>query len=382
MSAPLVIPFFIPHQGCPHLCIFCNQRLIARQTAKTQSFDNEAARLSAVIHTYLQFKKNRDQVELAFFGGNFLGLEASRVLALLRAVQPWIRQGQIHSIRCSTRPDTVTGQILDLARPFGLETVELGVQSMDDRVLDLAQRGHTSKDTRNALALLRENGLKTGVQVMVGLPGDDETRAVRTAEELAELGPDLARIYPLLVLKGSRLAQWYRSGRYAPLSLDQAVDQTKKMVTVFRRAGVAVARLGLQATPMMDDAGQMIAGPWHPAFGHLVLSALMFDQACEKIDRLLDGLAKKETLKKMGNLVLQVNPRSLSRLQGDRKTNLDRLAQRYPGLSFSIERAEALDPDQVHARFLNGFSGVHQMGQKQDDGGKGNENEYSDDQGH
>lgn len=357
MSGPLVIPFFIPHQGCPHVCIFCNQRLIARQTVKEQSLDNEAQRLSSVIHSYLQFKKNRDQVELAFFGGNFLGLETSRVLALLKAVQPWIRQGQVHSIRCSTRPDTVTRQVLDLARPFGLETVELGVQSMDDRVLALAERGHTSEDTRKALALLRENGLKTGVQVMVGLPGDDDTGAVRTAEALAELGPDLARIYPLLVLDGSRLAQWYRSGRYVPLSLDQAVDQTKKMVMIFRRAGVAVARIGLQATQMMEDAGQMIAGPWHPAFGHLVLSALMFDQACEQIGAVLTGQTGWEGIGKSGgkkSVVLQVNPRSLSRLQGDRKGNLDRLTQRYPGLSFSIERVETLDPDQVHAHILVG----------------------------
>lgn len=356
MSPPLVIPFFIPHQGCPHLCIFCNQRLIARQTSEAQSFNSEAERLSAVIHTYLQFKKNRDQVELAFFGGNFLGLETSRILALLKAVQPWLRQGEIHSIRCSTRPDTVTGQVLDLARPFGLETVELGVQSMDNRVLALAERGHTSEDTRNAMALLRENGFKTGVQVIVGLPGDDDTGAVRTAEELAELGPDLARIYPLLVLDGARLAQWYRAGRYVPLSLDQAVDQTKRMVTIFRRAGVAVARIGLQATPTMDDPGQMIAGPWHPAFGHLVLSALMFDQACEKIDRLLEGLAKKGNPGNRRDLVLQVNPKSLSRLQGNRKTNFDRLAQRYPGISFSIERVKTLDPEQVHAQILNGFN--------------------------
>ena len=352
MAPPLVIPFFIPHQGCPHLCVFCNQRLIAKQTSGTHTFDSEAERLSDVIQTYLQFKKNRDQVELAFFGGNFLGLETSRILALLEAVQPWILQGQIHGIRCSTRPDTVTRRVLDLARPFGLETVELGVQSMDDRVLTLAEREHTSEDTRKALALLKENGLKTGVQVMVGLPGDDYFGAVRTAKTLAELKPDFARIYPLLVLEGSRLAQWYRSGQYAPLSLDQAVEQSKKMVTIFKHAGVSVARIGLQATEMMDDAGRMIAGPWHPAFGHLVLSALMFDQACEQIDAILTGQEGIETPEEKKAIVLQVHPRSLSRLQGNRKANLDRLAQTYPGLSFVIERLETLDIDQVDARLL------------------------------
>lgn len=352
MSSPLVIPFFIPHQGCPHLCIFCNQRLIASRTSQVQTISHETSRLSDVIKTYLQFKKNRSRVELAFFGGNFLGLETSRILALLEAAQPWIRDGQIHGIRCSTRPDTVTRQALDLIRPFGLGTVELGVQSMDDRVLALAERGHTSEDTRNALALLKENGLKTGAQVMVGLPGETLAGAVRTAQIIAGLKPDLARIYPLLVLQGSKLAQWYRAGRYTPLSLDQAVDQTKKMVTIFKRADIPVARIGLQATEMMEDSDQMIAGPWHPAFGHIVLSALMLDQACEQIDGVLSRRKKLDSSNKKITIVLQVHPRSLSRLQGDRKTNIERLAHTYPDTSFIIQRVETLGMDQVHAHIL------------------------------
>lgn len=155
------------------------------------------------------------------------------------------------------------------------------------------------------------------------------------------------------MLNGSKLAQWYRSGRYVPLSLDQAVNQTKKIVTIFRRAGISVARIGLQATQMMDDAGQMIAGPWHPAFGHLVLSALMFDQACKQIGTVLTG---REGIGESGekkSVVLQVHPRSLSRLQGDRKSNINRLNQAYPGISFFIEKVESIDINQVHARFLN-----------------------------
>lgn len=352
MSSPLVIPFFIPHQGCPHLCIFCNQRLIAGRTSQIQTRSHETSRLSDVIKTYLQFKKNRSRVELAFFGGNFLGLESSRILALLEAAHPWIRDGQIHGIRCSTRPDTVTRQTLDLIRPFALETVELGVQSMDDHVLTLAERGHTSEDTRKAFALLKENGLKTGAQVMIGLPGDTLAGAVRTAQSIAELKPDLARIYPLLVLRGSKLAQWYRSGRYAPLSLDQAVNQTKKMVAIFKHAGVSVARIGLQATEMMEDSGQMIAGPWHPAFGHLVLSALMLDQACEKIDTILSRWKKADISDEKTTIVLQVHPRSLSRLQGDRKINFETLAHMYPNVLFNIERVDSLGMDQVHAHTL------------------------------
>ena len=294
-------------------------------------------------------KKNRARVELAFFGGNFLGLEKSRIRALLKTVQPWIRRGQIHSIRCSTRPDTVTPQVLDFTRPFGLETVELGVQSMNDHVLAQARRGHTSSDTRKALALLKTHGFGTGAQVMVGLPGDSDVGAVRTAEELAELKPDLVRIYPLLVLHGSKLAQWYKTGQYVPLSLDQAIDQTKKMVSIFKTAEISIARIGLQATQMMDDTGQMIAGPWHPAFGHLVLSALMFDQACERIDFALTGNDRSIGKPEKKKIALQVHSRSLSRLQGDRKTNLNRLLQRYPEISFTIEKNDTLAMDQIHA---------------------------------
>ena len=352
MPSPLVIPFFIPHLGCPHLCIFCNQRLIARQTVSNNSLQAESNRLATTIKSYLQYKKNRTRVELAFFGGNFLGIEEDRILSLLESVQPWIQQGRIHSIRCSTRPDTISQQILTLVKPFGLSTVELGVQSMDDQVLAISNRGHSSEDTRKALALLKEAQFKIGVQVMVGLPGDDKACAVRTAHELSGFRPDLARIYPLLVLAGSRLAQWYRSGRYQPLSLDQAIEQTKEMAAIFTSAGVTIARMGLQATEMMEDGSQMIAGPWHPAFGHLVLSSLMFDQACGRIDAVLakegkDGIRCRSD--QVQSLELRVNPKSLSRLQGDKKRNLGRLAEKYPGLVFTIQQDPALAMDEVRA---------------------------------
>ncbi len=352
MSPPLIIPFFIPHQGCPHLCVFCNQRLISRQTSYGESLREESGRLAETIHTYLKYKKNRTRVELAFFGGNFLGLERPRMVALLESVQPWIEQGLIHSIRCSTRPDTISREILKLVKPFGLATVELGVQSMDDQVLILADRGHSSNDTRAALALLKEYEFKTGVQVMVGLPGDTKHRAVQTAQELAALRPDLARVYPLLVLAGSRLAHWYRSGKYRPLSLDQAVDQAKEMVTIFTRAGVTVTRIGLQATDMMEDSSQMIAGPWHPAFGHLVLSSLMLDRAKEAVDAALDHEGNIRKGPRPGqplSVELQVNPKSLSRLQGNRKTNLARLAEQYPGVVLTIKQNVALAVGQVQA---------------------------------
>ena len=280
-------------------------------------------------------------MELAFFGGNFLGLPVHEIKHLLGRVAPYIEKGVIHGIRCSTRPDTVTEESLALAAPFGLGLVELGVQSMDDKVLELAGRGHTREDTLLAVKRLKDVGMQVGIQVMAGLPGDSAESALGSARELAALKPDLVRIYPVLVLAGSRLAHWYEAGQYAPLTLDQAVDQVRDMAKVFGSAGVPVIRMGLQASEMMEDESRVLAGPWHPAFGHLVFSALMFEQACGQIDCL-------ET----GRVLLTVNPKSISRLQGDKKTNLEKFRRRYPGKTFSIKTCSDLPPGQVRATAL------------------------------
>ncbi len=337
MAPPLVIPYFIPHQGCPHQCVFCNQSVITGGPTRG-SLDE----IDALIQEYLSFKGERDRVEFAFFGGNFLGLPERRIKALLGHVKPYLDQGLIQGIRCSTRPDTITRDILDLVVPYGLDLVELGVQSMDNRILERSGRGHTREQTLEAVVLLKMAGLGIGVQVMAGLPGDTPAGALATSRALADLAPDLARIYPVLVLAGSKLAQWYLSGEYSPLTLDQAVEQTRDMLKIFSRSGVPVIRMGLQAGEMMDDPEQMLAGPWHPAFGHLVYSALMFDLACESID----GLVKNEDA---GGITLRVHPRSLSRLKGDRKGNLERLVSQYPGVRFSIVADKTLEPGRVVA---------------------------------
>ena len=347
MPPPLVIPYFIPHLGCPHQCVFCNQSVITGETPIDLEARQESADIETLINEYLGFRKDREKVEFAFFGGNFLGLPKARIVSLLQGIQPFIEKGEICRIRCSTRPDTVTSDLLDLVSPYGLDLVELGVQSMDDTVLKLSGRGHTKEDTLKAVQTLKDKGFKVGVQVMVGLPGDTREKAIETAKSLIKLSPDLARIYPALVLNGSKLAQWYESGKYTPLNLEVAISQTKDMLVIFERAGVKVVRMGLQASDMMDDPEQMIAGPWHPAFGHLVFSSLMFDRACEQINDVLKLSGKG--LANPGCIELKVHPRSLSRLQGDKKSNIKRLANRYPNLDISIKTDETVNLDRVTA---------------------------------
>lgn len=333
-SPPLVIPIFIPHSGCPHQCAFCNQKAITRET---QSLP-DPERMDAVIRQYLQYKGGRTRVELGFFGGNFLGLDPRHISRLLAYLQPFLDSGAIQGIRFSTRPDTVTENTLDLVRSYPVSLVELGAQAMNDQVLDRVNRGHTSDDTLRAMALLEKHKLGAGIQVMVGLPGDTRAGMIRTADILAKLRPLTARIYPVLVLKKTLLAQWFKNGEYKPMALDRAVEISAEMVRVFTRAGVAVIRMGLQASGTTDP--DVIAGPAHPAFGHLVLSHLMYSRVVEKIRGLGNDQAP-------GRVTLSVHPRVASRLRGDKNSNLHRLKAVFPHLSCEIQTDPAMKSDQV-----------------------------------
>ncbi|MCG8642642.1 MAG: radical SAM protein, partial [Desulfobacterales bacterium] len=212
MNKSLVIPVFIPHSGCPHQCAFCNQSIITSQSSGVP--DQQA--IHRVIDQYLSYQGNRQRVEIAFFGGNFLGLPSDVINGLLEGAKGYLRNGKIHGIRFSTRPDTITRRKLDLIRPYPITVVELGVQSMNNRVLSSVKRGHTEKDTRHAVRLLKKYRYSVGVQVMTGLPGDTPISLMESTRRVAALEPEVARIYPLLVLKGSLLEQWYRAGEYTP----------------------------------------------------------------------------------------------------------------------------------------------------------------------
>ena len=351
MQSPLVIPVFIPHSGCPHQCAFCNQTIITSQKHCLP----DPKEIDKIIEQYLGYKANRSRVELAFFGGNFLGLPDSEIVRLLEQLRPYIENHTIHGIRCSTRPDTITEQRLDLIATYGICLVELGVQSMNDAVLKQANRGHTRQDTRRAIELLKARNIQVGVQLMVGLPGDSEESLLASTRQVAALAPDVARIYPLMVLRGSPLAKWYQEGSYSPLGLDQSVDLVKEMLKILTRANVTVIRMGLQASEMMEDSSLVLAGPWHPAFGHLVLSALVYDQVREQVCKLLgpfDRSSFDRTSRKNWetHILMGIHPRFESRLRGDKNSNLIKLKNAYPGISFSIQTDESLRQGEVDVR--------------------------------
>jgi histone acetyltransferase (RNA polymerase elongator complex component) len=212
------------------------------------------------------------QREVAFYGGTFTSLGIKKIKELLGAVRPYLDKGCFSSIRVSTRPDKIDGNILELMRKYQVSTVELGVQSMDDEVLRLSKRGHTSSDTVASVKLLKQHGFKVGAQLMPGLPGDSEETFQSTIKKVIELQPDMARLYPAIVINGTGLAELYNNGKYQPLTLEKAISICAESCISLERMGIPVIRIGLMASPSLLMKGQISAGPWHSAFGFLVRS--------------------------------------------------------------------------------------------------------------
>jgi histone acetyltransferase (RNA polymerase elongator complex component) len=228
--------------------------------------------LDQAVHS-TSFDSGRNP-EAAFYGGTFTGLPEERMKALLAAVKPYLEAGVIRSIRVSTRPDFIDGERLAILKAWGVETVELGVQSMDDRVLTLARRGHTVADVTAAVRLLKDGGFRVGAQLMPGLPGDSAETFRATIEAVLALRPDMVRLYPAVVIAGTGLARMFDAGAYRPLTLDEAVERCVEGTIRLERNGIPVIRIGLMSSPSLLEPGRIIAGPWHPAFGFLVRSAI------------------------------------------------------------------------------------------------------------
>jgi histone acetyltransferase (RNA polymerase elongator complex component) len=276
--APLVIPIFITHQGCPHRCLFCDQHTITgRVEGKDQPVDPAAVK-ETIAHWLKRSRKKRyTGVQVAFYGGSFTGLSGQRQRTLLAAVKPYLEEGLVDKIRISTRPDYIDDTAILLLKEYSVSIVELGIQSLDQDVLDASLRGHSVRQSETALRKLREQGFTVGAQIMCGLPGDSTRRLMATVNRVAALAPDFVRIYPALVLKGSGLEKLYREKAYTPLSLSEAIALVCRMKARFDQHGIRVVRMGLQ--PSADLAEKVAAGPYHSSFGELVLARTLFKKS-------------------------------------------------------------------------------------------------------
>ena len=271
-SRKVIVPFFIAHRGCPHQCVFCDQRRIS-------GADGRLPGQLEILEQVRRFRESsgRSSVEIAFYGGSFTLLSISHQRSLLEPLQPLLDSGEVSSIRLSTRPDAVTVDDITLLRQYRVSLVELGIQSMDDTVLAASGRGHTAADAVRACSLLRGAGIAVGAQLMPGLPGDTFAGALRSLWGVLALKPACLRVYPTLVLEGTELAGQYRRGEYTPLSLDEAVTLGARHLHAALKAEVPLIRMGLQATELLAGPYGVIAGPHHPAFRSLAESKLMLD---------------------------------------------------------------------------------------------------------
>lgn len=267
MAKHFNIPLFLPELACPFRCSYCNQAAISGQL-KIPSLQE----MRATIETHLQsIPKGDNHIEIAFFGGNFTGLPEKYQKQCLEMASQFLQKGQINGIRLSTRPDYINELKLELLKEFGVTTIELGAQSLDEVVLEECGRGHTVADVNSSAFLIKSFGFRLGLQMMIGLPGDSLEKSLETARRIIEAGAEETRIYPCLVIRETALEQAFRAGEYTPLSVGEAVFWSAQLVETFDSAGVKVIRIGLHPSEELNSNGY-VAGPYHPSFKELVIT--------------------------------------------------------------------------------------------------------------
>jgi len=306
-----IIPIFIPHAGCPHRCLFCDQQAV------TSAGDGKITRQHIVetVKSYTETRPDWDRdIELAYFGGSFTSLPMKRQLDLLKIGGELIDEGMIDALRVSTRPDSISDKVLGFLSEYGVRTIELGIQSMSDHVLEMSERGHTAEDTRKAASLINRHGFDLIAQIMPGLPGDTEETIISTADDVVSLAPMGVRIYPAVVIRNTEMERLYREGLYEPLTLDQAVHITGQIVRTFQEHNIPVIRIGLSHSKELEK--RVVAGPYHESLGALVMEGMM----AERIENVVGALKHIPD-----PLVIRVNPKLVGAAVGGKKRTIRRL---------------------------------------------------------
>ncbi len=301
------VALFVPDEGCPHRCSFCNQKTISGKTKKLTTDDIDKA-------VKIALENSDGKGEIAFFGGSFTAIEKTYMLSLLERAKMYIDKGLFKGIRISTRPDCIDEEILDILKKYGVTSIELGCQSMSDEVLLKNGRGHTAEDVVKSAALIKSYGFELGVQMMTGLYGDSDEESIKTAEKLIALSPDTVRIYPTVVLQNTRLSELYLTGEYKPQTVDEAAELCARLIPMFEEKGIRIIRLGLHSGGNVEEG--FVAGAYHPAFREICESKIYLGKIL--------SLIEKEKIPK-GNITLVVNSKCVSALVGQKRSNIEKL---------------------------------------------------------
>ena len=344
MKKQYIIPIFVPHLGCPNDCVFCNQKSISGQTKQVTKDD-----VRKIIEEHLKYIKKDSKVEVAFFGGSFTGIEEEKQEELLSVAYEYIKSKKVDSIRVSTRPDYIDKKILKRLKKYKVKTIELGVQSANDYILKQAGRGHTFEDVKKASKLIRFYGFDLGHQMMVGLPESTRIDEINTAKELIKLKPKMVRIYPVLVIKNTRLEKEFLDEKYTPLTVVQAVETCKELMSMFNQKGIEVIRVGLQNTDEITDpnieGSEVVAGPYHPAFRQLVESGLWYDTILAKI---------KQLNVKVKKVQVTVNPQDANNVIGHKRENVEKLKELYT-LDLIVKQDADIKPGKLEIKILETY---------------------------
>ena len=338
MKKHAIIPIFIPHKGCPHACVFCNQNAITSRTADVTPDD---VRRTADEWLSTLSKMDLEEIELSFFGGSFTGIPIEEQSAFLAVAKEYKDAGKIDKIHLSTRPDYINKEILDNLKYYGADVIELGVQSMDDDVLRLSERGHSQEDVHRACELIKSYGCFTlGIQLMIGLPGDSYDKCMESVRKTIEIGPDIARLYPTVIITQTKLYDMFKTGSYKPFSQDEMLRTVTDMYKALTGAGINVIRVGLKASALINDSEESrVAGDsYHPAFRQLVEGRI----AREELEELLikEGLSETSSC----SLRISAGPDKFSAVIGHKAENKKYFEEKYPQLRISY-RENKFIPD-------------------------------------
>ena len=321
----VIVPIFITHRGCPHQCVFCNQRAITARTGDVTPKDAEET-----INTWLStVDRNTTEAEISFFGGSFTGIPMEEQTAFLKLAQRYKNEGRIDKIHCSTRPDYINREILDNLKLYGMDTIELGVQSFDNDVLKLSGRGHTDKEVFEACRLIKEYGFTLGIQLMIGLPGDSYESCMYSVRKTIEMAPQIARLYPTVVLPDTELYEMQQSGSYTPPSESEMLRTVKDMYRELTANHINVIRIGLKSNETVKSSN------YHPAFGQLVKSAVALDE----IEAQLAALKPEDG----STVIISAPQRLINFVYGHKGENRRILSEKYPALKFRFAADDGIE---------------------------------------
>lgn len=335
MSKHYIIPIFVPHYGCPHDCVFCNQKKITGLSTNVTPKDVEK-----IIEEHLSTFKPNSTIEVAFYGGSFTAIDIDIQKQLLQIPFNYKKLGKIDGIRLSTRPDYIDEIVLNNLKDYLVDTIELGVQSLDESVLKESGRGHSSQDVYRASDLIKEYGFNLGLQMMIGLPTDSFEKALHTCKEFIKLSPYCVRIYPNLVIKDTYLEKQYLEGQFLPITLEKAIDLSSILLMNFQINDIDVIRIGLQPTENIQLGKDVVSGPFHPAFRQMVETNIY-----KMLFKYYFDLNNIKTNK--NQLVIESNSKNISSIAGQKSSNIQYLYKEYNFEKIKIYTSQ-MDKDYIN----------------------------------